>query len=113
MNSKLLAFNIAQDLPDAEIDAADAHYDAQEQVWVDNGQALAATNTDHKAYACSSGYKLKNIGNGYTTNTDGYGTMTDGYGMNTDGYGTMTDGYGTMTDGYGTMTDGYGQDGLG
>ncbi len=96
MNSKLLAFNLAQDLPGTEIDATDARYDAQEQVWVDQGQALAATSSSsYTSYASSAGYKLT------TANTDGYTANTDGYTPNTDGYSANTDGYTPNTDGYG------------
>jgi hypothetical protein len=114
MNSKLLAFNLAQDLPGSEIDATNAHYDAQEQVWVDSGRPLTATSCGtYTSYASSCSYKLKAADShqvntdGYTPNTDGYGVNTDGYTANTDGYGVNTDGYTANTDGYGVNTDGY------
>jgi hypothetical protein len=66
MNSKLLAFNVAQDLPVSANDAAEAYYDAKEQVLV------GANSHDYKAYASSS---LSH--NGRRANIDGY--IQDGY----------------------------------
>lgn len=74
MNSRLLAFNVAQDVPTSAVEATDAHYDAQEQRWIGGGKA------DYKAYASASV-----TGNDRRANMDGYiqdGYIQDGYTKN-------------------------------
>jgi hypothetical protein len=69
MNSKLFAFNVAQDMTGTPIDAPDAHYDAQEQV------LLGTTNADYRSYASASAPNKDR-----RSNLDGY--IQDGYTKN-------------------------------
>jgi hypothetical protein len=69
MNSKLLAFNVAQELVNSTIDAPDAHYDAKEQVLV------GTNNADYRSYASASAPNKDR-----RANVDGY--IQDGYTKN-------------------------------